>query len=72
MTVYMVCRTCPRASACVAMAQCGRPETDRTVHVTPYNDGFDAGWRGDELLEEKEYSFMMGYEAGQTAKENVG
>lgn len=48
------------------------PGDEPLVNVTEYNKGFTAGWRNDELIGEKSYSFTAGYEAGQTAKETVG
>lgn len=30
--------------------------------------GYDAGFRGDELVTEKDKCYMAGYEGGQTAK----
>lgn len=46
---------------------CGHP-TGSTQCARQYSDGYEAGFRGDELVVEKEKCYMAGYEAGQVAK----
>ncbi len=39
------------------------------VNWKDYDQGKDAGWRGDELVTPKSQDYMNGYEAGQVARE---
>lgn len=77
--VYTGRVACPK---CVDAMKHAQPPGEGTLfdpaepHIDAkhYNLGFDAGWRGDELIDppSKGHSYLAGYEAGQTTRESIG
>lgn len=47
-------------------------DTEPPVSLVEWNPGFEAGWRGDEIIAEHSRDWKIGYEAGVNARENIG
>jgi hypothetical protein len=73
-----------RCAACMRDAQAGQgagtgtlfdDHDEPSVNMAQWHQGFEAGWRRDELVFEQEkyhHDWIAGYQAGQTARESVG
>lgn len=73
-----------RCGLCMRDAQAGQgpgagtlfdDREESSVNMHQWHQGFEAGWRRDELAfgEDKyHHDWIAGYQAGQTARENVG